>query len=452
MEFDFDLFVIGGGSGGVRAARLTAMDGHKVAIAEESRMGGTCVIRGCVPKKLMVFASEYPGAVHLAQEYGWSAQIGAFDWGAFKTHLNSELDRLEKIYATNAEKAGATLFKQRAVLRDPHTVELADGTTYSAKYILVATGGRPVRPDMPGAELGLVSDDLFHLDTLPKRMLIIGAGYIGCEFASVFNGLGADVSMFVRKAQILRGFDDEARGHVADCMQQRGVTIHTGCAPMAIEQRGECIWVKGSNGHEEEVDTLLWATGRKPNSDGLGLEELGVKLDRRGAIEVDGYSQTAVPSIYAIGDVTGRVELTPVAIREGVAFHETVFKGKKTKMDYDLIPSATFTQPEMGTCGLTEEQAEEREPTLVYATAFRPMQQAFAGGDERVLFKMLVSKATDRVLGVHIVGPGAAEMIQFVAVALKMGATKADFDKTCAVHPSMAEELVTMKDPVRILA
>ncbi len=452
MEFDYDLFVIGGGSGGVRAARLTAQGGRKVALAEESRMGGTCVIRGCVPKKLMVYASEYPEAIHTARQYGWDATVGAFDWERFRGHLNNELDRLEGAYTSNAEGAGVEIFKQRARLTDPHTVELADGTTKTAKHILIAVGGRPNRPEMARAELGLVSDDLFNLDSLTGKMLIVGGGYIGSEFACIFNGLGVDVSMFIRKAQILRGFDDEARGHVADCMQRRGVTIHTGCAPTAIEKRGDKVWVKGSNGHEEEFDALVWAIGRRPNTDGLGLEDLGVELNRQGAISVDEYGQTAVPSIFALGDVIGKVELTPVAIREAIAFHRTVFEGEKTKMDYDLIPSAIFTQPEMGTIGLTEEQAEEQEPTLVYATAFRPMQQAFAGGEERVLFKMLVSRETDRVLGVHIVGPSAAEMIQFVAVAMKMGATKADFDRTCAVHPAMAEEMVTLKEPVRVLA
>jgi glutathione reductase (NADPH) len=451
MEFDYDLFVIGGGSGGVRAARLTAMGGQKVGLAEESRMGGTCVIRGCVPKKLMVFASEYPEAVGLARDYGWDAKIGDFDWGAFSKQLNSELDRLESIYETNAGKAGVEIFHARATVEDAHTVKLSTGESFTAKHILIAVGGRPFRPDMPGGELGMVSDDVFNLTALPKKMLIVGAGYIGCEMAGIFNGLGVDTTMFIRGAQILRGFDEEARGHIADCMVRRGVTIHTGCAPQTVEKRGDKIWVKGSNGHEEEFDTILWATGRKPNTAGLFADGVGVTLDRKGAIEVDEYSQTGVPSIYAIGDVTGRVELTPVAIREGVAFHETVFKGNKTPVDHELIPTAVFTQPEMGTVGLTEEEAAEQEPTLVYATAFRPMQQAFAGGEERVLFKMLVSKATDKVLGVHIVGPAAGEMIQFVGVALKMGATKADFDRTCAVHPSMAEELVTMKEPVRVL-
>ncbi|MGB3409400.1 MAG: glutathione-disulfide reductase [Jannaschia sp.] len=452
MEFDYDLFVIGGGSGGVRAARLTALDGFKVGLAEESRMGGTCVIRGCVPKKLMVYASGYPAAVEEAKVYGWDARIGAFDWEGFKTKLHSELDRLEAIYHANATRAGVTIHPSRAILTDAHTVELADGTRFTAKHILIAAGGHPLRPTMKRADLGIVSDDLFHLPRLPEKMLIVGAGYIGCEFAGVFNGLGTQVTQWVRGAQVLRGFDEEARGHIGDAMCARGIDLVTGCAPMELEKRGDRVWVKGSNGTSGEFDQVLWATGRKPNTAGLGLEALGIELDRRGAIPVDEYSQTKVPSVYAIGDVTGRVELTPVAIREGVAFNRTVFHGEKTPVDHSLIPTAVFTQPEMGTVGLTEEQAETQEPTLVYATAFRPMQQAYVGGEERVLFKMLVSQKTDKVLGVHIVGPGAGEMIQFVGVALKMGATKADFDRTCAVHPTMAEELVTLKEPVRILA
>ena len=452
MDFDYDLFVIGGGSGGVRAARLTAQDGYRVGLAESSRMGGTCVIRGCVPKKLMVYASEYPEAIALAGEYGWNADAGDFDWMRFRDRLHGELDRLEGVYRRNLERAGVEIFDQRATLDDPHTVKLADGTTKTAKHILVATGGRPYRPEMENAELGIVSDDVFHLDGVPGKMLIVGGGYIGCEFACIFHGLGAEVGMFIRGAQILRGFDEEARGHVADAMQQRGIRIHTGCAPMSIDRQDGRILVRGTNGHEEAFDCLLWATGRRPNTEGLGLEALGVEIDRKGTVCVDEYGQTAVPSIFALGDAIGRMELTPVAIREAVAFHRTVFAGEKTAMDYDLIATATFTQPEMGSVGLTEEEAEEAEPTLVYATAFRPMRHAFAGGQERVLFKLLVSKATDRILGAHIVGPQAGEMIQLVAVALKMGATKADFDRTCAVHPTMAEELVTMREPVRTLS
>ncbi|CUH40303.1 Glutathione amide reductase [Jannaschia seosinensis] len=451
MDFDYDLFVIGGGSGGVRAARLTAQSGFRVAVAEESRMGGTCVIRGCVPKKLMVFASEYSEQVVNAHHYGWSMETGAFDWCGFRDRMHSELDRLEGIYQTNLEKAGCEVIRQRAVLKDPHTVELADGTTKTAKHILVAVGGQPKVPPIENADLGIVSDDVFHLDALPKKMLIVGGGYIGCEFAGIFNGLGSDVSMFIRGAQILRGFDEEARGHVGDCMERRGITIHTGCAPTQIEKRGDRVWVKGSNGCEDTFDCMLWATGRRPSTDGLGLEEAGVKLERHGVVCVDEYLQTDVPSIYALGDCIGRVELTPVAIREAVAFHKTVFEGEKTAMDYDLIPTATFTQPEMGSVGLTEEEAAEQEPTLVYATAFRPMQQAFVGGEERVLFKLLVSKETDKVLGIHIVGPHAGEMIQYLGIVMKMGATKADFDRTCAVHPTIAEEIVTMRDPVRLI-
>ena len=451
MAFDYDLFVIGGGSGGVRAARLTALDGHKVGLAEESRMGGTCVIRGCVPKKLMVYASEYKESAELAQNYGWDFDLGPFDWPKFQGHLQSELGRLESAYATNAEKAGVTIHKSRAVLRDAHTVELADGRTFTAKHILVAVGGHPNVPGLENADLGMVSDDVFTMERMPRKLMIVGGGYIGCEFAGIFNGLGAEVHMFIRKAQILRGFDDEARGHVADCMTMRGVRIHTGCSPTEMEQRDGGIWVKGSSGYEDNYDAVLWATGRNPSTKGLGLEEVGVTLDRRGAIEVDAHFQTAVPSIYALGDCIGRVELTPVAIREAVAFHKTVFRGEPTTMDYDLIPSATFTQPEMGTVGMTEEQAEEHGPCLVYATAFRPMQMAFAGGEERVLFKMLVEKESRKVLGVTIVGPHAAEMIQMAAVAVKMGTTKEDFDATVALHPTMAEEMVTLKEPVRTL-
>ena len=449
MEFDYDLFVIGGGSGGVRAARLTAQGGRKVGLAEESRMGGTCVIRGCVPKKLMVFASEYPEAVGLARDYGWDASIGALSWDTFSGKMRAELDRLEQVYERNARAAGVEIFHERATVEDPHTVRLAGGDRKTAKHILIAAGGHPVRPDMENAELGMVSDDVFELRALPKRLLIVGGGYIGCEMACIFNGMGVDVTMYVRGSQILRGFDDEARDHIAECMARRGVTLRTGCSTEGVEKRGDVLVARGSGGIEEEFDDILWATGRKPNTKGLIAEDVGVHLDRSGAIRVNDYSQTDVPSIYAIGDITGRVELTPVAIREGVAFHKTVFEGTPTPVDHELIATAVFTQPEMGTVGLTEAEAAEREPTLVYRAAFRPMQQAFAGGEEQVLFKMLVSKETDRVLGVHIVGPGAGEMIQFIGVALKMGATKADFDRTCAVHPTMAEELVTMREPAR---
>ncbi|WP_170337867.1 glutathione-disulfide reductase [Ruegeria arenilitoris] len=450
MSFDYDLFVIGGGSGGVRAARVAAGEtGAKVALAEEDRYGGTCVIRGCVPKKLMVFASEYAGMVEDALAYGWDIQPGAFDWPQFRGKLHAELDRLEGIYRNILKNNGVETFDQRAKLVDPHTVELADGTRKTAKHILIATGGRPVVPEFPGSDLAITSNEVFHLEKLPETMLIVGGGYIACEFAGIMNGMGVKTTQFYRGAQILRGFDDEARGLICEEMCQNGVDVHLGTNVLEMKKQGDKIWVKATNGSEQLFDVVMYATGRAPNADDLGLEALGVERGRKGQIVVDEYSQTAVPSIYAIGDVTDRVNLTPVAIREGMAFVETVFKGNPTPVDHELIPTAIFTQPEMGTVGLSEEAAAEQEPIEVYATSFKPMQKAFAGGTQRVLMKLIVSQATRKVLGCHIVAPGAGEMIQLAGIAVKMGATKEDFDRTVAVHPVMAEELVTMRQPVR---
>ncbi|WP_170437998.1 glutathione-disulfide reductase [Ruegeria arenilitoris] len=450
MSFDYDLFVIGGGSGGVRAARVAAGEnGAKVALAEEDRYGGTCVIRGCVPKKLMVFASEYAGMVEDARAYGWDIQPGAFDWPQFRGKLHAELDRLEGIYRNILKNNGVETFDQRAKLLDPHTVELADGTRKTAKHILIATGGRPVVPEFPGSDLAITSNEIFHLEKLPETMLIVGGGYIACEFAGIMNGMGVKTTQFYRGAQILRGFDDEARGLICEEMCQNGIDVHLGTNVLEMKKQGDKIWVKATNGSEQLFDVVMYATGRAPNADDLGLEALGVERGRKGQIVVDEYSQTAVPSIYAIGDVTDRVNLTPVAIREGMAFVETVFKGNPTPVDHELIPTAIFTQPEMGTVGLSEEQAAEQEPIEVYATSFKPMQKAFAGGTQRVLMKLIVSQATRKVLGCHIVAPGAGEMIQLAGIAVKMGATKEDFDRTVAVHPVMAEELVTMRQPVR---
>ncbi len=449
-DFDYDLFVIGGGSGGVRAARVAAGEtGAKVALAEEDRYGGTCVIRGCVPKKLMVFASEYADMVDDAQAYGWDIQPGAFNWPAFRTKLEAELDRLEGIYRNLLKNSGVESFDQRARLVDPHTVELADGTRKTAKHILIATGGRPVKPEIPGAELGITSNDIFHLDTLPDSILIVGGGYIASEFAGILNGLGVQTTQFYRGAQILRGFDDEARGLVCEEMCQNGVDVHLGTNVLEMRKEGDKIWVKATNGDERLFDQVMFATGRVPNADDMGLEALEIARGRKGEIVVDQYSQTGVPSVYAIGDVTDRVNLTPVAIREGMAFVETVFKGNPTAPDHDLIPTAIFTQPEMGTVGLSEEDAAEQEPIEVYATSFKPMQQSFAGRAARVLMKLVVSQKTRKVLGCHIVAPGAGEMIQLAGIAVKMGATKEDFDRTVAVHPTMSEEMVTMKAPVR---
>ncbi|MEX0316945.1 MAG: glutathione-disulfide reductase [Ruegeria sp.] len=450
MSFDYDLFVIGGGSGGVRAARVAAGEtGAKVALAEEDRYGGTCVIRGCVPKKLMVFASEYAGMVEDAQAYGWDVKPGAFDWDAFKSKLHAELDRLEGVYRGILKNNGVESFDQRARLVDPHTVELADGTRKSAKHILIATGGRPVVPEFPGSELAITSNEIFHLEKLPETMLIVGGGYIACEFAGIMNGMGVNTTQFYRGAQILRGFDEEARGLICEEMCQNGVDVHLGTNVIEMAKDGDKIRVKATNGTERLFDVVMYATGRAPNAGDMGLEALGVERGRKGEIVVDAYSQTGVPSIYAIGDVTDRVNLTPVAIREGMAFVETVFKANPTPVDHELIPTAIFTQPEMGTVGLSEEQAAAQEPIEVYATSFKPMQQAFAGRSQRVLMKLIVSKATRKVLGCHIVAPGAGEMIQMAGIAVKMGATKEDFDRTVAVHPVMAEELVTMRHPVR---
>ncbi|SLN31499.1 Glutathione amide reductase [Aquimixticola soesokkakensis] len=451
MDFDYDLFVIGGGSGGVRAARLTAADGHKVAMAEEFRMGGTCVIRGCVPKKLMVFASGYSEAIAEAKAYGWDASVGDFDWSKFQGKLSAELSRLESIYTRNAENAGVEILHQRATVKDAHTVVLADGTEKSAKHILIAVGGTPFVPDtVPGHELAITSNEVFDLKTLPKRILIVGGGYIACEFACIFKGLGSEVTQYYRGAQILRGFDDEARGHISELISEQGVNLRVGTDVERIEQRDDGLWVKASDGSEGDFDVVLYATGRKPHTQGLGLEAVGVEMGRSGEVVVDDYSQTNIPSIYAVGDVTDRIQLTPVAIREAVAFHETVFKGNPMKPDHALVASAIFTQPEYGSVGLTEEQARDQEPIEVYCAAFRPMQNAFIEKNHRVMYKLIVSKETRKVLGCHIVAPGAGEVIQLAGVAVKMGATKEDFDATVAVHPTMAEEIVLLKTPVRV--
>ena len=484
MSFDYELFVIGGGSGGVRAARVAAAEGAKVALAEDDRLGGTCVIRGCVPKKLMVFASSYREAMAEAQDYGWTVHAGGFDWPAFQGKLNSELDRLEGVYRNLLNNSGVQIYDARAKMKDAHTVTLSTGEDVTAKHILIAVGGRPALPGMDNDHLGITSNDIFHLPELPKRILIVGGGFIACEFACILNGMGVEVTQYYRGAQVLRGFDDEARGLVAEMMTKKGVNLHVGTnivemrraadvddtattvtgsdAVMGLSAQDEAdmrhkhsagkggpIWVKASNGTTEVFDQVMFATGRTPNTDDLGLENTGAKIGRRGEIIVDEYSQTSQPSIYAVGDVTNRVNLTPVAIREGMAFVETVFKGNPTKVDHELIPSAVFTQPELGTVGLTEEEAREQEPVDIYCTSFRPMQQAFIDREDRVLMKLVVSKETDVVLGCHIVAPAAGEMIQLAGIAVKMGATKAQFDQVCAVHPTMSEELVTMKTPMR---
>ncbi len=475
MAFDVDLFVIGGGSGGVRAARMAAQTGARVALAESSRMGGTCVIRGCVPKKLMVFASQFRETLDLAPGYGWDVGEAHFDWSRFRTRLHSELDRLEGIYRRLLTDAQVRIHDIRATIADPHTVRLDDGTTVSAAHILVATGGRPVRPEIPNASMGMVSDDVFLMETLPKSLLIVGGGYIACEMACILNGMGVAVTQIYRGAQVLRGFDEEARGLIAESIRGSGVDLHCGTDIIAMgpaeadfesfgsreslpsvagdepapPRRFGPVKVKTTNGIEQTYDGVLFATGRQPNTEALGLEALGLDLGRWGHVPVDAYSQSPIPSIFALGDVTQRPALTPVAIRDAMAFVETVFRGNPTAVDHALVPSAVFTQPELGTVGLSEEAAREQEPIEVYGTSFRPMRTAFADRSDRVLMKLVVSQATRKVLGVHIVAPEAAEMIQMAAIAVRMGATKEDFDRTVAVHPTMAEEIVTLRSPLR---
>ena len=450
MAFDHDLFVIGGGSGGVRAARIAAGHGASVALAEEYRMGGTCVIRGCVPKKLMVYASSYPDAMEEARAYGWDARCETFDWPRFRTALHAELDRLERAYTTNAEAAGVTLFHQRAQLVDPHTVMLADGSQHRARHILIATGGTPWLPER-FRDLGtMTSNEIFLAKELPRSILIVGGGFIACEFACILHGLGVEVAQYYRGAQILRGFDDDLRAHVAAEMAAKGIGLQVDTDLVDLDRLDDGRFAAtDTRGARREFDQVLFATGRVPNTAGLGLEAAGVRLGDWGAVRVDGYSQSNIPSIFAVGDVTDRINLTPVAIREGHAFADTVFGGTPTRVDHSLVASAVFSRPEAGTVGLTEEEARERGSVAVYVTTFRPMQSAFTGAQERVLMKLVCDRDSEVVLGCHIVAPGAAELIQLAAVAIGMGARKADFDRTIAVHPTMSEEIVLMREPVR---
>ncbi|WGI20574.1 glutathione-disulfide reductase [Amylibacter sp. IMCC11727] len=449
MSYDYDLFVIGGGSGGVRAGRVASQAGAKVGLAEEHRYGGTCVIRGCVPKKLMVYASQFSEHFEDAVGFGWTVGDQSFNWARFMAAKNAEIDRLEGIYAKNLKAAGVTLYDARAIVTGPHEVTLSSDQVITAKTILVATGGWPFVPDIPGKELAITSNEVFLLPEQPQRVLVVGGGYIASEFAGILNGMGTETTQFYRSEQILRGFDNEVRDHVAEEMRNKGVDLRVNTDVASLSKTDTGILVTDTAGDTFEVDQVLYATGRVPNTKGLGLEDVGVELGRKGEVKVDAYSATSVPSIYAVGDVTDRVALTPVAIREGMAFVETVFKDNPTSPDHDLIPTAVFTQPEIGTVGMGEEEARESEEIEVYSAAFRPMMHILAGKDEKMLMKLIVSKATRKVLGCHIVGHGAGEMIQLAGVAVKMGATKEDFDRTVAVHPTAAEELVTMSTPTR---
>lgn len=446
--YDFDLFVIGAGSGGVRAARIAAGYGARVAVAEEFRIGGTCVIRGCVPKKLLVYASRFADAFEDAAGYGWSVGETAFDWPTLIARKDAEIARLSGIYQSNLEKAGVEIVLDRAAVSGPNEVRLVgSGRTITAGTILVATGSSPnAEFAFPGIEHTITSNEALHLDRLPERVLVVGGGYIAVEFAGIFHGLGAETTIMHRAREVLRGFDEEIRSGLHEEMERRG--IHMACSETLdrVDRTPSGLVATARSGKTFEVDQVLLAIGRRPNTRDLGLEDVGVRLAASGAVEVDGYSQSSVPSIYAVGDVTDRANLTPVAIREGHAFADTVFGGRPTAVDHRTIPTAVFSQPEIGTVGLTQAEAKLHHAVVdVYRTRFRPMFNVMAGRDERTLMKIIVDGETDRVLGVHILGPDAGEMAQLVGIAVHMGATKADFDATMAVHPTAAEELVTMR-------
>jgi glutathione reductase (NADPH) len=446
-DYDIDLFVIGGGSGGVRAARIAAQHGARVMLAEEYRLGGTCVIRGCVPKKLLVYGSRFRGEFEDAAGYGWTVPQTSFDWPTLIANKDEEIGRLETVYGTLLEKSGVKVFKSRATLADPHTVQVATGERIRAAYVLIATGGTPSYGDrIPGVKHAITSNEAFHLKELPRRIVIQGGGYIAAEFAGIFAGLGSHVTLVYRGENILRGFDDDVRAHLRMDMEKHGIRVITGCKVAAIEKTGEHFSAQLSDGNHLTADQVMFATGRVPNVTTMGLKEAGVDIAKNGGVAVDDYSRTSAANIYAVGDVTNRINLTPVAIREGHAFADTVFGGKPTKVDHTNVPTAVFSDPEIGTVGLTEAQARTRlSQTDIYKAMFRPLKATLSGRDTTVLLKLVVDGQTDRVVGCHIVGEGAAEMVQIAAIAVKMRATKADFDATMALHPTIAEELVTMR-------
>ena len=446
-DFDVDLFVIGGGSGGVRAARIAAQHGARVMLAEEYRLGGTCVIRGCVPKKLLVYASRFHGEFEDAAGFGWTVPHATFDWKTLIANKDKEIGRLEAAYGSLLEKSGVKVVKNRATLADAHTVQVATGDRVRAAHVLISTGGTPSFGDkIPGIEHVISSNEAFHLPELPRRVVIQGGGYIAVEFAGIFAGLGSHVTLIYRGENILRGFDDDVRQHLRMDMEKHGIRVVTGRTITAIEQTGTHYSVQVSSGNHIPADKVMFATGRVPNVGKLGLNEAGVELAKNGGIAVDEYSRTTAQNIYAVGDVTNRINLTPVAIREGHAFADTVFGGKRTIVDHANVPTAVFSEPEVGAVGLTEAEARAKlAQTDVYKSMFRPLKATLSGRDTTVLLKLIVDGQTDRVVGCHIVGEGAAEMVQLAAVAVKMRATKADFDATMALHPTIAEELVTMR-------
>ena len=447
-EREVDLFVIGAGSGGVRAARIAASHGAQVAIAEEFRVGGTCVIRGCVPKKLLVYAARFSREFKDAEGFGWTVPQPVFDWPTLIANKDKEIARLEAAYTATLKKLRVEIIKSRALLEDAHTVSLNGGVKIRAQHILIATGAAPsFGENIPGLEHVISSNEAFHLTELPRHVVVQGGGYIAVEFASIFAGLGAQVTLIYRGENILRGFDDDVRHQIRLELEKQGVRVITGCHVAAVEKIRSRFSVRLSSGNTISADRVMFGTGRRPNVTGFGLEAVGVKLAGHGGIEVDEFGQTSIPHIYAIGDVTNRVNLTPVAIRDGHAFADTVFGGKPTPIDHINVPTAVFSQPEVGAIGLTETEARARLAKVnVYKTMFKPMKATLSGRDTTILLKLVVDDETDRVVGCHLVGPDAAEMIQLIGISVKMKATKADFDAVMALHPTASEELVTMRE------
>ncbi|MFT3955059.1 MAG: glutathione-disulfide reductase [Piscinibacter sp.] len=444
----FDLFVIGAGSGGVRAARMAAQRGARVAVAESGALGGTCVNVGCIPKKLYSYAAHFADAFEQSRGFGWVPGEARFDWATLKANRAREIQRLNGVYEGLLRGVGATLLRGRARLVSDRAVEV-DRVVHAARRILVATGGHPELPALPGADLAVSSDAMFDLPVFPRRLVVVGGGYIACEFASIFRGLGAEVTQLVRGEQVLRGFDDDVRNFLARQMVQHGVDLRTGARPAAIERADGALRVLLDDGSALPADTVLMATGRRPNSAGLGLEALGVRLDARRAVVVDDGLETSLPGVYALGDVIDRVQLTPVALAEAMLLVDRLFGEGRRRLDYTLVPTAVFTHPNVATVGLTEAQARERFARVrVFRSDFKPLKHTLSGSPERVLMKLLVDADSDRVLGLHMVGDDAGEIVQGFATALVAGATKAQFDATIGIHPTAAEEFVTMREPV----
>ena len=443
-EYDFDLFIIGAGSGGVRAARLASKLGKKVAIAEEYRFGGTCVIRGCVPKKLMVFASSYSKIFKEGKGYGWDQKNASFSWNKFSKSMNFEIDRLEEIYRDLLISSNVKVFRQKAKLYSSNSVILNDKTKITAKYILIATGGDPQKLEIEGGNLSISSNDIFNLPSLPKKMIIIGGGYIACEFASIFNGLGVEVTLLYRGDRILRGFDDDIRENIEVSLIRKGIKISNNCYPTLIRLNNKKLELFTNNNSHLKTDIILSAIGRKPKIMNLGLDNVSLDLTKNGAIKVNEFQQTSTKSIYAIGDVTDRLNLTPVAIRDAKALISTLFENKKQSPDHELVPTAIFTKPEVGTVGLTEKEARNNFDVKIYKTLFSSLGSRITNNLDKIMMKLVVCNKTDKILGCHIVGDGASEMIQMFGISMKMGVKKKDLDSTCAVHPTLSEEIVTL--------